>query len=96
MVYSFRKNAALNRAAYAVILGFVGLVCTACGVRGPLTVNPKPIKGLDGIAAPAPADLRAAPASAVLYGSDGKQTIILAPLTTQPASPVSPAVPGKN
>ncbi len=52
------------------------LACAACGVRGPLTVNPKPIKGLDGVIVPEPADLRAAPSSAVLYGSDGKQTTI--------------------
>jgi hypothetical protein len=88
MVYSFKTVAAVKRTAHVGILSGVALACVACGVRGPLTVNPKPIKGLDGVAAAAPSDLRAAPDSAVLYGSNGKQTIIVAPAATSNSTPV--------
>jgi hypothetical protein len=85
MVYSFKTVAVAatvtKRIAYRFILSAAVLVFAACGVRGPLTVNPKPIKGLDGLAAPTPTDLRAVPSSAVLYGSDGKQTLIVPPST---------------
>jgi predicted small lipoprotein YifL len=85
MVYSFKtvtvaaNVAVTKRIAYRLILSASVLGFAACGVRGPLTVNPKPIKGLDGVAAPTPTDLRAVPSSAVLYGSDGKQTLIVPP-----------------
>jgi hypothetical protein len=93
MVYSFKtvtvaaNVAVTKRTAYRLILSAAVLGFAACGVRGPLTVNPKPIKGLDGVAAPTPTDLRAAPDSAVLYGSNGKQTIIVAPAATSNSTP---------
>ncbi len=90
MVYSFKKVTVTKVRVHHAILSALVLVCAACGVRGPLTIDPKLLKGLDEIAAPAPTDIRAAPASAVLFGSDGKRTIIAAP-TTVPVQPVAPA-----
>jgi predicted small lipoprotein YifL len=80
-----------------LILSPIVLACVACGVRGPLTVNPPPIKGLTANSAsptqpsqpspPAPTDLRATPAANVLFGADGKKTII--PATAPAAVPES-------
>jgi hypothetical protein len=100
MVYSFKtiteaaNVAVTKKTAYRLILSATVLGFAACGVRGPLTLNPKPIKGLDGVATPAPTDLRAAPASAVLFGSNGKRTIIATPIATPATAPIAePVVP---
>ncbi len=68
-----------------LILSLITLACAACGVRGALTVNPPPVKGLPADnASPATLvsaaiDLRLAPAAGVLYSADGKKTIIPPP-----------------
>jgi predicted small lipoprotein YifL len=58
------------------ILSLIVLACAACGVRGPLTMSPPPIKGEQAQTAPAPVDLRVSPASSVLFGADGKKILL--------------------
>ncbi len=58
------------------ILSLIAAACAACGVRGPLTVSPAPVKGISPDAPASAADLRANPASHVLYSADGKKTAI--------------------
>jgi hypothetical protein len=73
------SDANRNKALTYFIVSLCACLCAACGVRGPLTVNPKPIKGVETSALQTPADLRANPATSVLFGGNGTQTIIPAP-----------------
>jgi hypothetical protein len=68
----------VNFSKNSFILSAIALLCVACGVRGPLTVNPAPVKGISPDVAVAN-DLRASPSANVLHGANGTKTYLPAP-----------------
>ncbi len=73
------REVMIRRVRRLLILSAITGLCAACGVRGPLTVNPAPVKGLSAEQLAAASDLRANPSTNVLFGADGKKTVIIAP-----------------
>ena len=82
------KLIGLNPILSLIAVGSLSLVLSACGLRGPLTVNPPSIKGLvalPGGSSPQSASIKATPSNtladpsaAVLVGADGQRVPVQA------------------